>query len=191
MRRTRLRPLFHSQPWPIPRPRGLSLLELITAMAITVIGVTLALPSYRYFLERNRADTASYLLTSLFASARATAITYGRITSVCPTDGTSAWCSSDGDWSHGWLMFSDPDGDRQPDTPEQVLRHERFPVHPALHLRSSRGRPQLRYLPDGRSAGSNLTVRICSDSRLLIQVVVNNAGRPRVNRPRTGTSCPQ
>ncbi|GGD58666.1 hypothetical protein GCM10007235_33720 [Pseudoxanthomonas indica] len=158
-------------------------------VALTAILLTLAVPSYQRFMERNRADTATYLLTSLFASARATAVTYRRITSVCPTDGTSPWCTSDGDWSHGWLMFTDPDGDRQPDTPDEVLRHERFPVHPSLRLRSSRGRPQLRYLPDGRSAGSNLTVKICDQSRVLVEVAVNNAGRPRVNRLRAGATC--
>jgi len=189
MRRTRLR--FDSRHRSrSPRlPHGLSLLELMITVAITAILLTLAVPSYQSFVERNRADTATYLLTSLFASARATAVTYRRITSVCPTDGTSPWCTSDGDWSRGWLMFTDPDGDRQPDTPDEVLRHERFPVHPSLRLQSSRGRPQLRYLPDGRSAGSNLTVKICDESRVLVEVVVNNAGRPRVNRLRTGATC--
>jgi len=189
MRRTRFPSASHRRPWLASLPRGLTLLELLLAVAVTVICLTLAVPSYHRFLESNRADTATYLLTSLFASARATAVTYRRITSVCPTDGTSPWCISDGDWSRGWLMFTDPDGDRQPDTPDEVLRHERFPVHPSLRIRSSTGRPQLRYLPDGRSAGSNLTVRICNESRVLVEVVVNNAGRPRVNRLKASMEC--
>ena len=44
---------------------------------------------------------------------------------------------------------------------------------------SSAGRPQLRYLPDGRSSGSNLRVRLCRDDTLLGQVIVNNVGRVR------------
>jgi type IV fimbrial biogenesis protein FimT len=189
MRRKRPHPLAHRRPLPPARPAGLTLIELMTTVAVLVICLSLAVPAYQRFLERNRADTATYLLTSLFASARATAITYRRVTSVCPTDGTSPWCIADGDWSHGWLMFTDPDGDRQPDSPDEVLRHERFPAHPSLRIRSSTGRPQLRYLPDGRSAGSNLTLRICGGSRMLAEVTVNNAGRPRVNRPRIGKSC--
>ena len=49
----------------------------------------------------------------------------------------------------------------------------------------------LRYLPDGSSAGSNLTVSICSPAGVLLaQVIVNNIGRPRSERPKTPAPCP-
>ena len=170
--------------------RGVSLLELAVTIAIAVICATLAIPAYHHLLRENRSDTAIHLLTSLFASARATAVTYNRITTVCPTDGVSAWCREDGNWSRGWMMFTDTDGDRQPDAAEDVLRLQPFPIHPSLRMVSGTGRPQLRYLPDGRSAGSNLTIRLCDASQLLAEVVVNNGGRPRTSRANAGAPCP-
>ena len=68
---------------------------------------------------------------------------------------------------------------------------ELLPLNPHLHIQSSSGRNHLRYLPDGRSAGSNLTIRICNQKGLLLgAVVVNNAGRPRTERARGDTPCP-
>ncbi len=147
-------------------------------MAITAIGLVLGVPSYNSLVERQRASSAMHLLTAHMASARSTAITYRIPTVVCPSN-RAGGCRTDGDWSQGWLMFFDADGNRQPDTRTDVLRDEGAPIHPSLRIVSSSGRPQLRYLPDGRSAGSNLSVSLCRDDTLLGQVIVNNVGRIR------------
>jgi len=87
------------------------------------------------------------------------------------------------------LIVLDPDGNRKPDAAEDVLRYEAVPLPPDFRIRSSVGRPQLRYLPDGRSAGSNLTVRISLRDRLMSEVVVNNGGRARSRRAASGEPC--
>lgn len=167
---------------------GMTLIELLAAMAIAVICLSLGIPSYRHVMERQRADTAIHTLTSHLASARATAITHNKITTVCPTDGIDPVCTTDGDWSRGWLMFLDPDGNNRPEDTADILRNELAPLQGALSMRSSTGRPQVRYLPDGRSAGSNLTIRVCQERDLMGEVVVNNMGRIRVARP-SGKAC--
>ena len=83
----------------------------------------------------------------------------------------------------------DPDGNRQPDLPQDILRDENAPIHPSLRIVSSSGRVQLRYLPDGRSAGSNLTVRLCREDKLMGRVIVNNGGRVRSERASGSTPC--
>ena len=157
---------------------GFSLVEALTVMAITTIGLLVGVPSFQGMSERARVSSAMHLLTAHMASARSTAITYRIPTVVCPSNRTGG-CRTDGDWSQGWLMFFDKDGNRQPDVREDILRDENAPIHPSLRILSSTGRPQLRYLPDGRSSGSNITVRLCREDELLAQIIVNNAGRVR------------
>jgi type IV fimbrial biogenesis protein FimT len=157
---------------------GFSLVEALVVMAISAIGLLIGVPSYRSLMEHQRASSAMHLLTAHMASARNTAISYRIPTVVCPSN-RAGGCRMDGDWSQGWLMFFDADGNRQPDTREDVLRDENAPIHPSLRIVSSKGRPQLRYLPDGRSSGSNITVRLCHEDELLGLVVINNAGRIR------------
>lgn len=167
---------------------GFSLIEALTIMAITAILLLIGVPSYAGLVESQRASSAMHLLTAHMASARMTAITYRIPTVVCPSD-RAGGCRRDGDWSQGWLMFFDADGNRQPDSRQDILRDENAPIHPSLRIVSSAGRTQLRYLPDGRSAGSNLSVRLCREDKLLAQVIVNNTGRIRSETATGSTPC--
>lgn len=168
--------------------QGFSLLEALTVMAITTLTVVLGVPSYQGMIQSQRASSAMHLLTAHIASARMTAISYRVPTVVCASD-RAGGCRMDGDWSHGWLMFFDPDGNRQPDSRQDILRDENAPIHPSLRIVSSKGRPQLRYLPDGRSAGSNISVRLCREDLLLARVIVNNVGRVRSEKASGSTPC--
>ena len=155
---------------------GFSLIEAVTVIALAAIGLVVGVPSYRGMIERQRTSSAMHLLAAHMASARNTAISYRVPTVVCPSD-RAGGCRSDGDWSQGWLMFFDKDGNRQPDAREDILRDENAPIHPSLRIVSSKGRPELRYLPDGRSGGSYLSLRLCRDDKLLGVVIVNDVGR--------------
>ncbi len=196
MRRTRTE--FHPIRLPSPGPTGggasrrsragFSLVEALTVLAITAILLLVGVPAYAGLMESQRASSAMYLLTAHMASARSTAITYRIPTVVCPSD-RAGGCRRDGDWSQGWLMFFDADGNRQPDSRQDILRDENAPIHPSLRIVSSAGRTQLRYLPDGRSAGSNLSVRLCREDKLLAQVIVNNTGRIRSETASGSTPC--
>lgn len=157
-------------------------------MAISAIVVAIGVPSYRSMVESQRVSSTMHLLTAYMASARGTAISYRIPTVVCPSNRAGS-CRMDGDWSQGWLMFFDADGNRQPDAREDILRDENTPLHPSLRLVSSSGRPQLRYLPDGRSAGSNISVRLCRGNVLLGQVIVNNVGRVRSEKASGSKPC--
>ncbi len=181
--RPRTRPVRPGQ-----RRTGFTLVELVITLAIAGIGLVIGVPSYHGLVERQRASSAMHLLTAHMASARITAITYRIPTVVCPSD-RAGGCRRDGDWSQGWLMFFDADGNRSPDARQDILRDENAPIHPSLRILSSSGRAQLRYLPDGRSAGSNLSVRLCREDVLLGTVVVNNVGRIRSETPDGSRPC--
>lgn len=169
---------------------GFTLIELTLATAITALLAGIALPSMGALLERQRTSTAIASLTTHMQLARTAAISRNRRAVLCPSpDGLN--CETGRDWSQGWMLFIDEDGNRLPDTGDDILRTELAPTSRHLRITSSSGRQQLRYLPDGTSSGSNLTLSICNPrGELLARVIVNNAGRPRSERPPQPLPCP-
>lgn len=166
--------------------RGLTLIEAVMTMAVLAICTAIAVPSYRALVQRQRVDATMHLLTAYMASARMTAVTRRSRTVVCPSDGDGG-CRQDGDWTYGWLLFLDRNGNGRPDNALDILRDERAPSDVALRILSNR--KQLRYLPDGRSTGGNLTVRVCYGDLLKGKIVVSNSGRVRSERPNGSVPC--
>lgn len=172
------------------RPSGFTLIELMISVAIVGILAGVAIPSLTRLIEHQRTASATASLHAHMALARMTAVTRNQRTVLCPSSDGKA-CAPGTDWSTGWMLFSDEDGNKQPDAMDDILRIDLEPTSRHLRINSTAGRQQLRYLPDGRSAGTNLTLSICSkDGTLLGQVIVNNVGRPRSQKPRVPTACP-
>ena len=169
---------------------GFTLIELTITLAIIAILAGVAGPAMASFIEHQRATAAAASLTTHMQLARMAAVSRNRRAVLCPSsDGTS--CAAGIDWSTGWMLFVDEDGNRKPDASDEVLRVDLEPTSRHLRVVSTVGRQQLRYLPDGRSAGANLTISICNKAGdVLGRVIVNNMGRPRSERPKLPTACP-
>jgi len=168
---------------------GFTLIETMTVLAILAITLAMGLPAFGEALQRNRTQTTMHLLSADMAMARGSAIMRRTAVVICPR-GADGRCGADKDWSDGWIVFTDRDGNRLPDLDEDVLRSEDAPAadDPSMRLYSSR--PLLRYQPDGRSAHSNLTVHVCTNGKVAGRVIVNNLGRVRTTRDTGGASCP-
>lgn len=167
---------------------GFSLIEATAALAVVAVTTTLALPAMTQALERQRVATTLHLLSTDMAMARGTAIMRRSQVVVCPR-ATPVTCANDGDWSAGWLVFLDPDGDRLPGDAAGILRSADAPAgrKDRLSLRSTR--PLLRFQHDGRSAHSNLSVHLCIAGQQRAKLVVSNLGRVRHERPRRPEPC--
>lgn len=172
------------------RTGGFTLVETALTTAILALLAALSIPALGALLERHRAGAAMGTLSTQMQLARMAAITYRRPAVLCPSaDGRS--CSGGTDWSGGWMLFLDRDGNHRPDAADEILRVESDSGRPGLRLVGTTGRPRIRYLPDGRSAGSNVTISVCSaKGELLGAVIVNNMGRPRSFRPAAPAPCP-
>ena len=168
---------------------GFSLVESAAVVAVVAIACGLALPSLQGALQRQRVATAMHLVSAQLAQARNTAITRRTPVTLCPSRG-DARCLGGSDWSAGWLLYRDPARADQPGAAADVLLDVRRPLHPSIRVVSSAGRRHVRYQPDGRSGGSNLTLHVCADGMLRGEVIVNNAGRARTQRPAAPEACP-
>ena len=170
---------------------GFTLVEAIMAMSVLAMLAAVAAPPLVGLVERQRTAAATNSLTTHMALARMAAIVHRRPTILCPsTTGTA--CDPGSDWSNGWMLFIDTNHNRRPDAGDEILRVDLDPTSRTLRAPGTSGRPYLRYLPDGRSAGTNPTVSVCNlKGALLARVVVNNMGRARTERPKTPAQCPR
>ncbi|MCA0196587.1 MAG: GspH/FimT family pseudopilin [Proteobacteria bacterium] len=168
---------------------GFSLVEATAVLAVVSILLGLALPGLQDVVRRQRGATALHLISTQLAQARTTAIARRTPVTVCPSLGDGR-CRAEPDWSAGWLVYRDVRRRDQPQSSGDILYEARRPLHGSVQARASVGRVRVRYQPDGRSGGNNLTIRVCVGASAGGEVIVNNVGRVRSKRSPAGTPCP-
>ncbi len=89
---------------------GFTLIELISAMAIMMLMVTIAVPSLLDMVRNNRQSTTLNALSHSFYAARSEAISRAQGISLCPSSNFSS-CSGGTTWQNGWIIFTDADRD--------------------------------------------------------------------------------
>ena len=92
------------------RARGLTLIELLTVIAIVAILAAVGVPGFRALLLHQRLAAASQAFMSALAMARIEAIRRGEPVGVLPEGGAG--------WDGGWAIVVDPGGAGAP----RVLR---------------------------------------------------------------------
>lgn len=164
------------------RIRGFTLIEALIAMAVTSILVGTAVPAWSGASEAAHASSARTALLGSLTRAISHAALTGSEVVLCPGDNNG--CRQSSDWSHGWIVYADIDGDRVRDSNETLLQTESA-LAGKVHLRTTVGRPRLVFQPNGGNAGSNVTFTLC-DGRGTAQattLVLANDGRLRAGMP--------
>ncbi|MGK0674481.1 MAG: GspH/FimT family protein [Halothiobacillaceae bacterium] len=189
---------------------GATLLELLVALAVMGMLLTVGVPSFEAMLARQRLVTAANELLGGLHLARFEAIRRNQRVTLCrlPT-GEARQCAtpdSTTGWEQGWMLFVDP----QPQTPPVRETHGTI-----LHLQNGTafglrilGQPSaatslyVSYTAHGMSKlmnGGFLAgrLRVCSTSRALSDderardIVINAVGRAMIVCPRkVPPSCP-
>lgn len=168
---------------PMTHQRGFTLTELLTTTCIAAVLVTQALPAMQTLQNNSRrAATGNTLMASL-SLARAEALRSGMDTVICPANASGTGCRNDGRWDHGWLAFTDRNRNGVVDGSDRVFLHEA--ATSGVTIISGSSRPRVRFAANGMNRGSNLTIRICIDGVVQSAVVLNNAGRGRIEQQRS------
>jgi type IV fimbrial biogenesis protein FimT len=85
-------------------------IEMLIVVAALGLLVLVTVPGSAMLVERYRLKAASHELARGLSLARSEAIKRGSIVRLCPS-ANGRDCRDDGDWSQGWLVFSDGNDD--------------------------------------------------------------------------------
>lgn len=157
---------------------GFTVLELLVTLALAAVLLVGAVPSLQQFTWRQQMRAAVGSLHHDLLLARSEAVFRNAQVMACPGD-RQAGCTGQADWSGGWIVFPDHNGDRQRQTEESILRHGQ--VAGQVNILGSRGRSHIRFLPNGSAPGSNGTIAFCGAGgpQQARKLVISNAGRIR------------
>ncbi len=168
--------------------RGHSLTELLFTTTLCGVLLALALPAFASLVEGTRANALAHRLQAELAFAREAALFGRRPVTFCRSTNQTD-CAPVGAWSEGTITFEDPNRNDRRDPGERLIRSTKKSDFQGLHLIDHSVRRHIRFRPDGRSAGTNVTLRLCAkDLEPLRLVVINTGGRVRMTRPPRGTA---
>jgi type IV fimbrial biogenesis protein FimT len=175
---------------------GFSLLELMVAVAVSALLLTIGIPSFTAFTSSTRLVNVTNELVSSLHLARSEAIKRNSRVVLCAS-ATGTSCLAAGDWHQGWLVFHDANNNAVRDVGETViLARYALPVGFSLT-----GNEQIKkYISYTSSGAAKLisgafqagTLTLCNTSPALgaaRQIVISSTGRPRVVKV-VPASCP-
>lgn len=110
--------------------KGFTLVELLVTLAVAVILVTLAAPSFQTMIDNNRRSAQVNEFVADLSYARSEALKRGNNVVLCRASNFNAdtpTCGSGSGWQSGWIVYNDADNDNSFNNQDEVLRR-----HPSL-----------------------------------------------------------
>jgi type IV fimbrial biogenesis protein FimT len=172
--------------------RGVTLVELAVVLAVAAVLFAVAAPNLHALVTAQQLRTASGELFDAISLTRAQAVARNERVKLAPRDPRGA------DWTQGWTVFVDRDGDRQPGPGDEVLALH-GPLPRGLRLVFSFGSPAPPQYIAYNGAG-----RSCSDSagqasrpgtlslfhgEHVRRIKINMLGRARICNPARDDGC--
>lgn len=176
------------------RQHGFTLIELMIAVGLTALLLSMAVPAMNIFVSNARQTGAINDFVSSLHLARSTAITTNTRVTLCPSAAGNDCENSD--WNQGWIVFADLDSDQSVDGNENVIA--RNDGIDGLTIESDEFSAFMMYRPNGRvmnaavngSAGEFLVCDDRGDHRAKV-MIIELSGRPRTSKKLADGSAPE
>lgn len=167
--------------------RGFSLIELMIALAIAGVMLTLAAPGMSRLIASSRISTQASDMVANLALSRSEAIKRGMHATLCPSDSSTACTATD--WSAGYIAFVDLDGDGSFDTGSDIILrvNGRLQGDNTLASGDYSAATPLQFMPSGQ-AGKAGSFTLCQSGQSGRVIAVTLAGG--VSTVFMSSSCP-
>ncbi len=179
-----------------PAPAGFTLVEMIITIVIGAILAAIAVPSMGVFVKNNARTTRINSLITALNLARSEAVKNNGTVTLCASGAGGSFSSCQRgtvgglfDFSNGWIVFDDDDGDGTVDAGERVLRV--FDPKMSGDVRFAGTVAALTYGGSGaptRALSSTTQFVYCDDRgvKSARAVLLTPTGQPRVSRDGDG-----
>lgn len=166
------------------RAQGFTLIEMLVSVAIAVIALTIAVPSYIAIINNNRLTSAANELLSDIYLTRSEAVKREARVTICKKTTDSSNCTTSGDWTQGWIVFVDDDADALVDTDEFIVAVNEGARGNVTISGNTKVANYISYIGSGRSRQNDgslqngtLTITVAGLTR---ELRISNSGRPRI-----------
>ncbi|OLU20769.1 pilus assembly protein [Pseudomonas sp. PA1(2017)] len=167
------------------RQRAVGLVELLVALTLLAILMTIAVPSFSGHVQRTQQAThVNDLLTALHFS-RAEAVTRRTTVSLC--DGIDD-CGTRR-WENQLIIFADHNHNGRIDEGEPILRTLQIAPAYSWYWSNFRARNHISFKSNGMTHSLNGTFTLCRETTAVRSIVVNVAGRTRLDTPNDNARC--
>ena len=169
---------------------GFTLMEALASMAVVAVVAGIAIPSWQAARASAHAGQArTEMLETMMAAVRHSTLAGTEVVLCHPADEAVGQCSNTSNWSGGWALFADLNGNRRRDANEPVV-HRQSALAGGVKLWTTEGRTRLIFQPNGGNAGSNVTFTLCDErgADKAVTFVLANDGRMRWGRPTTAAA---
>lgn len=165
---------------------GFSLIELLVALAVLAIALSIAAPGFGRFIEEHRLQVAAQELHGALSQARATAVLTGQPISIAALDD---------DWTRGWMLFVDRNNNGIREPSEALLSTHASLAHITV-IPDRTSRRYIHYTPGGYSIQPSGAFHsghfvLCASTQSAVRIVINRAGRIRRESSETHPLCPR
>jgi type IV fimbrial biogenesis protein FimT len=175
------------------KQRGFTLIELMVAVALLGMLLSMAVPALNQFTNNARQTGAINDFVASMHMARSTAVTTNSRVTVCASSNQRT-CEVV-PWDQGWIAFTDPNNNGFVDGNDQVVAASQG--IDGLAIASGEFGLSLQYRPNGRviNAGANGTAgqfTVCDDrgDEYAKVLIIDLSGRPRVSKYLADGSTP-
>lgn len=162
--------------------RGVTLIELMVAVAVLAILALVAVPAYNEVVLGSRLTSLANSFVSSLSLARSEAIKRNALVTVCKSaDGAS--CTNDGGWQQGWIVLAGT----------TVVQYQQA-LPTGLSLTGDAGvANSVVYHPSGMLNSASGILTLCRATPTVAttqrKISLTQTGRPTVTKT-TGTTCP-